>query len=204
MMNLENDLVVLDKTLEHFIIPKFLSNNPIIDAGCSNGKFIDILRNINIKSIILAIEASKTNINTLRKKSIPDVILYHNALVGLNNNGTIIFTEVKGLPEWGSVTNINDSRIRTIGKQIKYEVKTITLQDVINNKIDYLKMDIEGSETDVINTMNINIAKYINQISLEIHNNDGLYLESILQNLGFYTFLKDSELFGIRKELYDN
>jgi FkbM family methyltransferase len=202
-MTLENDLIVLDKTLEHFIIPKFLSNNIIIDAGCSSGKFIDIVRTINTKSPIIAIEASQKNIKTLQIKNYCNCTIYHNALVGLNNQPTIVFTEIKGLPEWGSVTNVNDSRIRTIGKQIKYEVPTITLQDIITSDIDYLKMDIEGSETEVIKTLHVDIAKHINQISLEIHNNDGEYLESILQNLNYYTFLKNYELFGIRKELYN-
>ena len=187
--------VNLGEKLNHYIIPKFLSGYPIIDAGSNIGNFIEKIRSMNIHSIIFAIEACNTYIDILKQQSFKNVILIPKALVGLNSSKKLIFTEIKGLPEWGSATDINEIRKRTFGKKrIQTLVETITLNDIIKKDIDYLKMDIEGSETDVINTLTFEVAKKIKQISFEVHNNDGIKLEKILQKLGSSTFLKDSEI----------
>jgi len=62
-------------------------------------------------------------------------------------------------------------------------------------------MDIEGSETDVINTFSLEIAKKIRQISLEVHNHDESILKEKLEKLGYDVLLMGEEIFGIRKEI---
>lgn len=201
-MNLQNEQPIsLDKDMNHFIILKYLSGLPIIDAGANVGNFIDIMRKNNINSHIIAIEASKTNIGILKSKNYNNITLMHKALLGANHPPKIIFTEVKGMLEWGSATNINESRSRTNGKRIKYEVEVVSLEDIVKDDIDYLKMDIEGSETDVINTISDDLAKKIKQISFEIHNHDESILKEKLEKLGYNISLMDGEIFGIRKEI---
>jgi FkbM family methyltransferase len=194
--------VSLDIGMNHFIIPKYLSGCPIIDVGANIGGFIDKIRANGINSHIIAIEASNTNIDILLKKHCDNVTLMHKALVGLNHPKIVTFTEVRGLLEWGSATDINENRKRTHGKCIKYEVEAITLEDLIKEDIDYLKMDIEGSETDVIKTLSPELAKHIRQISFEIHNHDEIELKDLLSKLNYDVFLMDGEIFGIRKDVY--
>jgi len=193
--------ISIDKRMNHFVILRYLSGLPIIDAGANVGDFIDKMRKLNVNSHIIAIEASNTNIDTLKGKNYSNVTLMHKALLGIAHPENVVFTEVMGMSEWGSATNINESRSRTNGKRIKYEVEAISLQDIVKEEIDYLKMDIEGSETDVINTFSLEIAKKIRQISLEVHNHDESILKEKLEKLGYDVLLMGEEIFGIRKEI---
>ena len=52
--------------------------------------------------------------------------------------------------------------------------------------VDYLKMDIEGSEYEVINGLTNELSSKIEQISLEVHNNNlNSQLISRLKDLGY-------------------
>jgi FkbM family methyltransferase len=76
--------------------------------------------------------------------------------------------------------------------QKKIEVKTLSLLDLIKKealaKIDFLKLDCEGSEAEIIEGLSLETAKKIEQIALEFHQiNDysAEYLERKLTILGF-------------------
>ena len=195
--------ICIDSKMNHFLIPEYISGFSIIDAGANVGCFIERIREMHISSHIIAIEASTTNINILLKKKYENVSIMHKALVGNVTKPSVIFTEVKGLLEWGSATDINEHRSRTNGKRIKYEVETISLKDIVTENIDYLKMDIEGSETDVINTLTKDLAKRIFQISFETHNNDEEFLKDKLIDLGYDVFVMSGEIFCVRKDIKD-
>ena len=87
--------------------------------------------------------------------------------------------------------DINGSEFSTQDNPNSKTVKTTTLETLINNlnwdKIDLLKIDIEGSEWDVINTTPDDTFQSIDKILLEYHWPKGR-LQSIisrLQSLGF-------------------
>jgi len=111
--------ISIDKRMNHFVILRYLSGLPIIDAGANVGDFIDKMRKLNVNSHIIAIEASNTNIDTLKGKNYSNVTLMHKALLGIAHPENVVFTEAMGMSEWGSATNINESRSRTNGKRIK-------------------------------------------------------------------------------------
>ena len=124
-------------------------------------------------------------------------------MVGVGAPNEISFTEIEGLSEWGSVTDINTDRGLSKGKKnYRYLVETISLDDFIfkYDQIDYLKMDIEGCETDVVNTLTQSMATKVKQISMEIHNGDEKKLEKRLNELGYATLFRNDELFAIRND----
>lgn len=203
-MNIFEDIIDLGNKLNHLIIPKYLDNKIIIDAGSNIGNFIDKIRSIGIKSNIVAIEPCKSNVNILNNRNMENVEIINKAMVGIGEINTIMFTEIDGLSEWGSVTDINTDRGLSKGrKTYRYPVEVVTLYDLITKygEIDYLKMDIEGCETDVILTMNSDMSSKVKQISMEIHNGDEKRLEEKLNNIGYETLFKNGELFAIRRNV---
>ena len=203
-MNLFDDIVDLGDKLNHLIMPKYLKGNAIIDAGSNIGNFISKIRSLGIESNVLALEPCRSNIKILNDKNMKNVTVLSMAMVGNNSVDKISFTEIEGLSEWGSVTDINTDRGLSKGKPTyRYLVETITLDKLISKYgyIDYLKMDIEGCETDVIQSMTLLSAKNVGQISMEIHNKDEKELELKLKNLGYNTLFKKDELFAIRGDI---
>ena len=109
-----------------------------------------------------------------------------------NIKDKVIFTEFNGelkdddnfyYHEWGNIKNLyknSETIIMNKIEYIDYEVYTINLYNIIDKYgfIDYLKMDIEGSEYDVIDNINNELANKIDQISIEIH--EPLYKYPIL------------------------
>jgi FkbM family methyltransferase len=203
--NICDTAINLGDKLKHYFIPDYITNLPIIDAGSNVGNFITKIRERGIKNHIIAIEPCRTNLKILKDKKFENVEIVPGALVGLNySSSTISFTEIEGLSEWGSTTGINTNRGLSKGKKnIQYDVPVITLKDLITSPIDYLKMDIEGNETEIVTTLTCWLAQHIQQISLEVHNSDSEVLNAILQSFGYLTqwYAADQELFGIRQEL---
>jgi FkbM family methyltransferase len=77
----------------------------------------------------------------------------------------------------------------------KYEVKTITLDDVFQlvdqPVIDYLKMDIEGFEEVVFDGVSKNVLRRIRKMFIEHHNpNNTDNFVKKLQELGFHTYVE--------------
>jgi FkbM family methyltransferase len=153
----------------HMIDISLLSNSPVIvDAGAALGNCTEwILKNVpNCK--IFCIEPCKSHAEKLKKYP---VVVIEAALMGKKKQKSTTFHEFKGLPRWGNTTGINlNVRHKKLKGIESYTVDLINLEQLVKQTgfIDYMKMDIEGSEEEVINDMNFPITK---QISLEWHQN---------------------------------
>lgn len=176
--------------LYHFIghvvnFSKLNENSLIVDAGASIGKFTEELRKRleTNQSKILCIEPSHLNFDKLKNNKELDNVEIINRALTENKKNKVIFTEFKGelkkdgnfyYHEWGNIKNLYKNSETIIANKVEYidyEVETINLYDITNkyNFIDYLKMDIEGAEYDVIDNINNELANRIEQISIEIH-----------------------------------
>tara|TARA_R110002020_G_scaffold314362_4_gene529559 strand:+ start:4315 stop:4953 length:639 start_codon:yes stop_codon:yes gene_type:complete len=207
----------LGRDLGHMIdfeaIPK---NAIIIDAGVCKGDFIDELDNrLDIKKFtIIGFEPSITNIEFVRSKfkNNKNIHLEDKAIVGKDFPNTIKFYEYRnaGLEEWGNVMGLyQDSAKQKNATQIEYSVETITIEKIFNlydiPHIDYLKMDIEGTEFNLVETLTQETANKINQLSMEVHedsNDAKKNKEAIMNNLiklGFDVHFELGELYGCRK-----
>lgn len=142
----------------------------IIDAGACVGEFIKDIQE-HIKSpYIFAIEPNKENIKKLKPFFLSDNpilgVVIPATLVGAKEKNEMKFYEIEKLREWGNVTNIYTNK-----KHKSYMVATINLKALLDTiplkTIHYLKMDIEGSEWDVVNDMNEDTAKRIKQMSID-------------------------------------
>jgi len=155
-----------------------LDDNPIIfDVGCNNGINLDDVTQMFLETypdcFVYGIEALHWHTYEEKYKDNPRVKLIKKAL--WENKGTISFFNTWEAPgisslyyrevfkSWG-----DDSKIKEI------KVESVTIDDLIDlyniEKIDYLKLDIEGAELPAlkgaVSTLNKDIIKYI---QLEYH-----------------------------------
>lgn len=149
----------------------------IIDAGACKGKYIEILAGKVNGCSIIAIECDKDHIKMLKEKNYPNVTICEKALVGYEPKEKLVYYKYLGLPYSGSVgyekTYIKKKLARKYKGVKKHEIETLGINDIFSefdiNRIDYLKMNIEGSERDVMAAMTEETASKIDQISVSIH-----------------------------------
>jgi len=180
-------VILLNDGLNHFIDFDRLSRqvHPIIvDAGAAKGEFIEaILKFLKISPArIIAIECAKRNLEVLRSK----VVMYHlelceKALVGARRiENKVMFTEFVGKEgrfyQWSNIYGNHEKELqqrRNLEAILHYYVPIVRISELFEelrvDHIDYLKMDIEGAEAEVIGTMPPEIAEKIFQLSFEYH-----------------------------------
>ncbi len=163
----------------------------VIDAGACEGNLIKDIHERIGNPYIFALEPNKRNFESLLQTRPKDTIVLNVALVGEKEPKEMRFYEIHRFPEWGNVTGLYTNK-----KNTQYMVETINLKDLLDTvpleTIHYLKMDIEGSEWDVVNDMTEEHANRIQQISMEIHSN-GMKIKSKLERLGYETYWMNGE-----------
>jgi FkbM family methyltransferase len=117
----------------------------IIDCGANIGLSVIFFKTLYPMANIMAIEADPSIFDYLKKNlgelGFNDVFLIQKAVSGTNGDGTF-FAE-------GADAGRLGVSIHGIEKSIK--VQCTTLDELINDReVDFLKIDIEGTETDVI------------------------------------------------------
>jgi FkbM family methyltransferase len=161
---------------EDIFINRILNNikyGKYIDVGCYHpykGSLTAILYNKNWNGI--NIDLSKTSIdlfNMVRKRDV-------NLNVAISNyDGEISYYENSPINQQNSLTKINN-------KQTKINIKCQTLNSILEKniikKFDYLNIDVEGSELEVIE--GIDLMKY--HPSLITIENNNLLLEDYLKD----------------------
>jgi FkbM family methyltransferase len=183
----------------HILDLNLLSDNPVIvDAGANIGGYISEIKKLNLNpKRIIALECSKTNFEKLVNNHFENVTLIEKALGGKEGEAT--FTEfigptksdgTKKYHQWGNINGNFKNTLKNNAKIKEYNVDVITLDKIMElydlETIDFLKMDIEGGEYDVIDSINKDLAKKIKQISLETHNvNKNPSLIKKLKSLGY-------------------
>jgi FkbM family methyltransferase len=210
-------LINIGDDLGHILDTDLIDDNSIIiDAGANVGEFIDKMRTMT-SGKIYAIECSSYNCKVLREKKYKSVKIYEGALVGTKEK-KVVLTEYSGEkkadghPRFNQWCNIYGTYEEKFSKDPtvkvrKYEVKTFTLSKLIkNNKlksIDYLKMDVEGAEYEIIKNLSKKDADIIKQISMEPHDDEkNAEMVERLESLGFTVHAFRTEAGGRVDEYY--
>ena len=114
----------------------------ILDCGANIGLSVIYFKQLYPRSIIVAFEADKSIFETLRRNV---------QSFGYEN------VEVINRAVWNSETELNftsdggdGGRLSVSEDKPSQVVKTIRLRDYLDRKIDFLKLDIEGAETAVL------------------------------------------------------
>ncbi len=192
----EGETVVIKEIAKgHFVdIDKLNDESIIIDAGAAWGDTIEDLRACGQTRLcrIIAFECHRDHIKTLKEQNFHNVTLCEKALVGQDSPDNVTFYQHFGLPGWGNLIKAYGKGHRKFRGIKTYDVEVLKINDLFDylkiDKIDFLKMDIEGSEYGVLGTMSVAMASKIKQVSMEVHTVLGVtneYVEHHIERLGF-------------------
>lgn len=166
------------------------NNQPyIIDCGAYIGTSILYFKVNYPNARILAFEPDNKNINLLNKNlnnwKFNDIKI-ENAAVWINN-GHVNFSS-----EGNMASKITNSENENLNENIK----SIRLNDLLKSEVDFLKIDIEGAEYEVIKDCSENLLN-VKNLFIEYHGNyDEMYklneILNILVSKGFKYYIKEA------------
>lgn len=161
----------------------------IIDCGANIGLSVIYFKRLFPESKITAFEPDK-DIFTLLQKNLEifgcnDIDLINKAVWKENRS-------IKFLASGGVGGRIQEAKE---GEAI-FELPAVRLKDYLNEEIDFLKIDIEGSELDVINDCR-NELKNVKNIFIEYHSEESREQKldeilRILKSAGFKYYIKEA------------
>ena len=156
----------------HYVFERYINKNSVVlEGGC----------HIGTHSIKLSMLAKQVHCfeplresNTLLRKNIhrnecTNSIVYNEALSDIEGTSNFDWMPIYNLGASGLKDNpmgIPDADVLTTQSE-KYEVKTITIDSLNLNKLDFIKLDVEGYETKVIRGAMNTIKKHKPVIVLE-------------------------------------
>ena len=173
----------------HIIDFEYIPDIPVIvDAGSKDGSIIDVFYEHRDAIDYYIIEADLQHIPNIKKNFHK---VYNYVLGGDDLPNEIDFYSY-GDVGWGSMF-WSDRRNKAHKHSATNKIKVLHINDIFDilkiNYIDYLKLDIEGAEFNLFDTMTYETAERIKQISCEVHDEfqeNGLrYIEIILNSLGY-------------------
>lgn len=160
----------------------------IIDCGANIGLSIIYLKSLSENAIILAFEPDKKNFELLQKN-----VKSHNL-----KNVTILNEAV-----WKNNSYVNFSNEATMGSKIGVEkseksnlIRANRLKDFLNVNVDFLKIDIEGAEYEVLKDIEPNLI-FVKKLFLEYHgnfnqNHELVHILQILNKNNFEFYIKEA------------
>jgi FkbM family methyltransferase len=160
----------------------------IIDCGANIGLSVIYMKRLYPDAEIVAFEPDKKNFELLEM----NIKEFGFKQVELRNEAVWIENSMLNFSGKGST----ESKLSIDYKSGSVLVKTVRLKDLIQKKTDFLKIDIEGAEFDVLNDLKGKLH-LVENLFLEYHGNFNQNLElneilSILLNSGFEYYIKEA------------
>lgn len=164
---LEIFLLKINNLVKDFHVKK---NDVIIDIGAHIGYFTIYSAKIATQGKVYSYEPSPESFNFLKKN------------IELNKIKNVILENL-GVMKDSGISEMYVNKNNTIGNTMfkknyrshKESVKVISLEDMVSKhnlkKIDFLKLDCEGAEFEIILNLNDDILRKINKIAIEVHPN---------------------------------
>lgn len=159
---------------EHNKLTNFLTKNniTIIDLGANEGFYTLKARELSSNAKIIAVEPNPSAFKTLKKNieinKLKNIIPLNKAVT--SKTGKISFEVIKGQTSIGGCKIYKKYRKR--GELKKITVDSITLENLCKvykiKQIDLLKMDVEGSELDILKSCK-NILSNVKKAVIEYH-----------------------------------
>ncbi|MFA5574556.1 MAG: FkbM family methyltransferase [Brumimicrobium sp.] len=144
----------LTKNLEYDRLTKAILKKTLketfncIDVGCHKGEILDIILEYAPKGKHLAFEPIPSLYENLKKKYTKNVTVYPYALS--NISGKTTFNFVKNAPAYSGIRKRKYDVKNPDIKEIEVEVKKMDEIVAINQRIDFIKIDVEGGEYGVL------------------------------------------------------
>ena len=176
----------------------FSDNNieTIVDIGAMIGSFSLWAHEKWPNAMIYSYEPDPKSFNFLKQNiefcSNPEKIKFFNSAIW-NAESEVIFQQFEKTPSCNSMFIFDPPYVS--GSSSKIKIKTDSISNVLKklDKIDFLKIDCEGSEYDIMYSLSKNELKKIKYIALEYHEFDNNNrhtaneISNFLRNNGFLT-----------------
>ena len=171
----------------------------IIDCGSNIGVSILYFKKIYPNAHIVGFEPDKNVFLTL-KKNVANSTLKSISLLNKgiwNNEGKVSFNE-----EGADGGSILDKKNQHFVHTKKSEIEVVSLRQYLNKPVDFLKIDIEGAESVLLEDCN-DLIKNVQRIFIEFHSKIGCpqKLDSILNILtinGFRYYIESGSIANIQ------
>jgi len=160
------------------------ANSVIVDLGCNTGLTIAHFKNFypNVKIIGYEMDLDNYLLAKINTQTYDNVLIYNKA-IWIENS----------LVEYHKNDNLDGYSIHIKSNEIQnIKVESTTIKNLIKNhrldKIDYLKMDIEGVEKDILSHYDLSWLDFVKSINIEFHSvneNDIKNYIDILEGKGF-------------------
>ena len=169
--------------------------NNIIDVGMSNGDssiYFAICGAKKVVGIEPTQESFELAVRNIRENGLQDKIIAINKAVTPHSGQTELFA----YPDSPNANSIDSENIVHLGsKKVKFTVQGIRLEDIIDmfdgEPVNLLKMDCEGCEYSILQSLKTDSYKKIQKLVLEYHN--GLQeLPNLLKKMGYEVLVSKS------------
>lgn len=187
--NPEELLHGLDEIFMKKIYYQHLTGTPfIIDCGSNIGLSIIYLKLLFADAEIIAFEPDEKNFDLLERNiqsfKFSNVTL-HKAAVWIDNK-----------PLQFAITGTMGSSITKEKSENTVTVKAIRLKEIMTKKIDFLKIDIEGAEYEVLKDITPELH-FVNNLFIEYHgsyrqNKELLEILQLVEKNGFHFYIKEA------------
>lgn len=178
---------------------EFLTQNPtpyILDCGSHIGLSVLFFKEKYPQARIVAFEPDPVNFNLLNKNinvNRVDYVSTHNLAISGRDGYVSLYGEFNASNPRASGNSIVQSWANPGSDMI--EVETVKLSKFINQPVDFLKLDIEGAESDVLPEITPKLH-WVEALCIEFHavNNDDVQnlpkIETLLKEYGFTVEIK--------------
>lgn len=160
----------------------------VIDCGANIGMSVIYIKQHFPNAEIIAFEPDEINFDLLTKNiksfGYSGVKLYKEAVWKANT--TLLFSNESSMGSRIEIDNNNNTK----------EVKASRLKDFITRNVDFLKIDIEGAEYEVLKDIADKLS-FVNNLFLEYHgkfdqNNELAEMINIVKEAGFSFYIKEA------------
>lgn len=185
----ESVVAEIFKWREYKIADEVISKSKvlIVDVGAHRGFFTIYCRSLNSQVPVIAVEPEIQNIKALKKhllvNNITNVEIIEAGLAATSGERWL----KRSSDSHNHVLALREEELKSIEKVM---VKTLTLESVAKDysEISLLKMDIEGGEYEIFESMNDMVYEKIRSIIMEYHNikeRNYQIIEKLLREHGF-------------------
>jgi len=190
--------ILLKKGFEaEYYLSKDLNPKVIVDIGSNIGISAVFFANLFPDAKIYTFEPLSLNYDLLVKntKEYKNIECF-NVGLGSEDGSFSIYISDEDSDNYGGASIVNN--ISENSKEYKCQVRSVKniFKELNIQNIDFLKIDTEGAEYDIMTSMDNDILQNVQWITGELHGNHDYKLLDYITDLGFNT--------GMRKEIHNN
>lgn len=186
----DRNLIAYVYQRNHYHLPDDMKGQTVIDVGANIGTFSIAAGRRGAK--VYAIEPFSANFgilyNNITLNNLTSLIKPLPFAIGKPGKQKLYYS--KSRPDWCAF----DAAINSLDARHFETVEVKTLQSVFDeykiDHCDFLKLDAEGAEHDVVKELNAGLHEKITKIGCEVHNAEKSYKEVLTQLQEFYSIVQ--------------